>query len=66
MAEKEDLQTFLDAFSIVVVSNDENEQAEEYGHVQESDEPFDELAERLSKKIESTGVKGAALNNKDL
>jgi hypothetical protein len=66
MAEKEDLQTFLDAFSIVASSDDENEQAEEYGHIQESDEPFDELAEQLSQKIESTEVKGEALNDKDL
>lgn len=41
------------------VNVDDNEQAEEYAHSSESDEPFDQLAKEMSDQIKSIDDKGA-------
>jgi len=52
MADKETLDKFNEMFDLVS-SDDENDQAEEYGHSTGSEESFEELSKELSKEISS-------------
>ena len=60
MADKETLDKFNEMFDLVS-SNDENDQAEEYGHSTGSEESFEELSKEISSEIKDLEEKAVAI-----
>ncbi len=57
MAEKE-LEEFEEMFGLTSTKTDDSDQAEEYGHSTEPDEPFEEIVEEMSNEIKDMKDKG--------